>query len=125
AHRLHVLGAHVTVSARRHDDFARIRDGGMQWADTRALEPVVGAFDVIFNTVPHLVVTRSVLAKCREDVLLIDLASRPGGTDFAAAADLERRVIHALSLPGKVAPVTAASYIRDTITHMLQEEGKL
>lgn len=125
SHRLHALGAEVTVSARRYDDFARIRDGGMKWADTRALAPVVGEFALIFNTVPHPVVTRAVLAKCRPDVVLIDLASRPGGTDFAAAGELVRRAIHALSLPGKVAPVTAASYIRDTITHILQEEGKL
>lgn len=125
ARRLHVLGAEVTVSARRYEDFARIRDSGMQWADTGALAPFVKQFALIFNTVPYLIVTRSVLAQCRSDVLLIDLASRPGGIDFAAAEDLGRKTIHALSLPGKVAPVTAASYIRDTIIHILQEEGKL
>lgn len=125
AHRLHALGAQVTVSARRYDDFARIRDGGMEWADTRVLAPLAGKFALIFNTVPHLVVTRAVLAKCRPDTVLIDLASRPGGTDFAAASELGIRAVHALSLPGKTAPVTAASYIRDTITHILQEEGKL
>ena len=63
------------------------------------------------------------LAAMKEGVLVIDLASRPGGVDRSAAAALGVKVIHALSLPGRVAPVTAGRYIRDTVYHMMEELG--
>ena len=53
----------------------------------------------------------------------MDLASKPGGVDMEAASRLGVRVIWALSLPGKVAPVTAGKIIRDTIYHILNELG--
>ena len=40
--------------------------------------------------------------------------SKPGGVDLGAAGKLGLTVIWALSLPGKVAPVTAGAAIRDT-----------
>ncbi|MGM9936476.1 MAG: dipicolinate synthase subunit DpsA, partial [Candidatus Ornithomonoglobus sp.] len=74
-----------------------------------------------FNTVPALILTGEVLEKVRQDTLIIDLASKPGGIDFDAAAELGLRVIWALSLPGRVAPVTAGIIIKDTITNILSE----
>lgn len=47
------------------------------------------------------------------------------GVDFAGAEQLARRVIWALSLPGKVAPISAARAIRDTVYCILSEEGML
>lgn len=44
------------------------------------------------------------------------------GVDFETAKLLGIRVVWALSLPGKVAPVTAAQIIRDTIFNILQEQ---
>lgn len=44
------------------------------------------------------------------------------GVDFMAASQLGRRAVWALSLPGKVAPVSAARAIRDTVYAILQEE---
>ena len=46
-----------------------------------------------------------------------------GGVDLEAAARLGRNVIWALSLPGKVAPVTAGAAIKNTIYNMLHELG--
>ncbi|MGM9612720.1 MAG: hypothetical protein ACI3XZ_04380 [Butyricicoccus sp.] len=42
--------------------------------------------------------------------------------DFTAAGQLGRRAVWALSLPGKVAPISAARAIRDTVYAILQEE---
>ena len=53
--------------------------------------------------------------------MIIDLASRPGGVDFEAAGELGLKTIWALSLPGKVAPITAGGIIRDTVLHMVAE----
>lgn len=57
-----------------------------------------------------------------DHALIIDLASNPGGVDFDAASAMGRRVIHALSLPGKVAPITAGDMIKDTICNILEEQ---
>ena len=54
---------------------------------------------------------------------ILDLASKPGGVDLRAAGELGLTVIWALSLPGKVAPVTAGAAIKSTIYNMLQEAG--
>ena len=53
--------------------------------------------------------------------LVIDLASSPGGTDFAAAKELGIRAEHALSLPARCAPQTAGELVADTVQTILQE----
>lgn len=83
ARRLHTLGAIVSVSARSNASFAHIWAEGMQALDTRALGGKLGEFDVLFNTVPAQVLGMAELAELREDCLVIDLASKPGGADIA------------------------------------------
>lgn len=48
---------------------------------------------------------------------------KPTGVDFDAAARLGVKAIWALSLPGKVAPVTAGRVIKNTIYNILSELG--
>ena len=55
--------------------------------------------------------------------LIIDLASRPGGVDHETAAKLNRRVVWALGLPAKAAPMTAGEIIARTVTDILNERG--
>ncbi len=45
------------------------------------------------------------------------------GVDFEAASAYGIRVIWALSLPGKTAPVTAGEIVADTVLEMLAEGG--
>ncbi len=116
------LGAKVTVAARKYSDFAWIYASGHEFLDTRYLEGNLSRFDVIFNTVPKLVLNEVRLMEVRKDCLIIDLASKPGGVDMNVAQELSKRVIWALSLPGKVAPVSSAAAIRDTIYNLLSGE---
>lgn len=124
AHRFSALGAHVTVAARRCEQLAWASALGFSTLHTQQLKDDPGRYGLVVNTVPAPVLGRDVLSDIREDCLVIDLASKPGGVDMDAAAQLGRRVIWALSLPGKVAPVTAGAYIRDTIYNILRESGK-
>ena len=55
--------------------------------------------------------------------LILDLASRPGGTDFAAARELGLRAEHALSLPARGAPETAGALVAHTVEVILQERA--
>jgi dipicolinate synthase subunit A len=62
-----------------------------------------------------------VLRGLSRDTVLIDLASAPGGVDAEAAANLGIRVIFALSLPGKYAPVSAGHIIAQTVLSCLEK----
>ena len=68
-----------------------------------------------------MVLNFRVLSKTKPDVLIIDLASKPGGVDFDSAKQLDVKVIWALALPGKCAPVTAGKIIKNTVENILNE----
>lgn len=61
------------------------------------------------------------LAALRPGSLIVDLASRPGGTDFAAARRLGLTAFHALSLPAACAPETAGEFVAQTVCEILRE----
>ncbi|MDR2266894.1 MAG: hypothetical protein LBE09_04845 [Christensenellaceae bacterium] len=72
-------------------------------------------FDIIINTIPACVLTIDNLKMMREDTVIIDLASSPGGVDSSVAKSLGIEVVQALGLPGKIAPATAAENIKSFI----------
>lgn len=123
AHRFSALGAKVTVSARKYADLAWAQAYGYATEQTDQLDGWLCGYDLVINTVPARVLNEARLADLPPGALVVDLASRPGGVDFEAAASLGVKVIWALSLPGKVAPVTSGKNIRDTIYNILQELG--
>lgn len=123
AQRLGALGAKVTVAARRYEQLAWAQAAGFGTEHIGQLAGWLCGYDLVVNTVPAQVLGERELADLRSDCLIIDLASKPGGVDFEAARRLGRTVIWALSLPGKVAPVTAGGAIKMTIYHMLHERG--
>lgn len=121
AQRLKGMGARVTVSARKYEDLAWIEASGCCSEHTEQLDGWLGGYQLIINTVPARVLDGARLQDLDEGTLVIDLASKPGGVDMQAASELGVKVIWALSLPGKVAPVTSGNIIRDTVYHILQE----
>ncbi|MBR5783153.1 MAG: dipicolinate synthase subunit DpsA [Clostridia bacterium] len=118
---LAALGAVVTVSARKGADLAWCQTLGYGTVFTADLQACVGKQRIIFNTVPTLLFDRTVLDKIPSEALIIDLASAPGGVDFAYAASSGKRALQALGLPAKVAPRTAGEIICRTI--MEREEN--
>jgi len=123
AQRFSALGANVTVAARSWEQLAWVDAGGLNAEHISRLPDLLGGCDLVINTIPSPVLTRTALCALRPEALVIDLASKPGGVDMDAATQLGRRVIWALSLPGKVAPITAGACIRDTIYNILREAG--
>lgn len=120
---LAALGANVTVSARKIDDLTWIRLNGHNAINTEDISDS-GGYDIIFNTIPFMIFNEDTLCKVAKNALVIDLASAPGGVDFSAAEKHNINAIHALSLPGKVAPVTAGEIIKNTISNMIKEGEK-
>ena len=113
-----------TAAARRYSDLAWIEALGFDSLATGALPGNLGGFDVIFNTVPFPLLDAARLREVGEECLLVELASAPGGIDAGAAAALGRRLLSLPSLPGAVAPRTAARAIYGSIRHILEERGE-
>lgn len=119
------FGMRITVAARKCSDRAWANVFGCKAVDINEIESsgALEAADVIFNTVPAMILTRNRLTLVKRNCLMIDLASKPGGMDFDAASALGLRAIWALSLPGKTAPVTAGRVIAKTIEGILHERS--
>lgn len=115
------FGADITVAARKYSDLAWAEVTGCSGIHISKLDEYIDSFDIIFNTVPAVIIDKKILSKTKKDVLIIDLASKPGGIDFDSAASLGRKVIWALSLPGKVAPISSGEIIAYTILNILNE----
>lgn len=122
------FGADITVCARKYSDLAWAKVFGcksVHMSELKTSETLKEA-ELIFNTIPSLILDEEALKKCRTDTLIIDLASKPGGMDLEAAGRLGLRAIWALSLPGKTAPVSSGKIIGETIENILKErEQKL
>lgn len=123
ARMLQGLGVNVYAEARKYEDLAWIKSYSYKPVTLTELDNCLPEMDVIFNTIPHVVLDGDKLKRLKNDSLIIDLASKPGGVDFEKAKQLGIRFIWALSLPGKVAPVTAAKFIRDTVYNIIEELG--
>jgi len=115
------IGAKVTVAARKYSDIAWINTYGYTSIHISTLKYNVSDMDVIFNTVPSLIMDEHVLKRVSKQSILVDLASNPGGIELKKAEELGLNVHRALSLPGKVAPETAAKFIKDTICNVISE----
>lgn len=117
------IGANVAVEARKYSDIAWIRSYGYKPLMLNELGQYISEMDIIFNTIPHIILDTDLLSKVKKDVLIIDLASKPGGVNFEKAKEMGIKTIWALSLPGKVAPESAAKFIKETVYNIIEELG--
>lgn len=122
AFMLNGMGAKVTVSARKHQDLSWIKLFGYTPIHTYKIYSIK-QYNIIFNTIPKLIFDSNILASFPNDSIIIDIASAPGGIDFDQAQKLGIKVIHALSLPGKVAPKEAGEIIKRSIYNIIEEDG--
>lgn len=121
ARKLAGLAVKVTCAARKDEDLAWIQAYGHKATNINAIGENLSEYDIIINTVPHMILTEDRLQYVKNDCLLIDLASNPGGIDKKAVKDKKLKFVWALSLPGKVAPTTSAEFIKDTIYNIVKE----
>lgn len=114
------FGADISTAIHSPRGSAKARLFGVKTVSTKHLGT---NYDLVFNTVPKLIFDRNILERFNKHTLFIDLASKPGGIDFEAAHDFGLKIIWALSLPGKTAPVTSGEIIAETISSMLEERN--
>lgn len=116
------LGAKVRVGARKAEHIARIEEMGLDSFYLENLEHIVKDADIVINTIPHLVVSAKVISKMPHHTLIIDIASKPGGTDFRYAEKRGIKAILTPSLPGIVAPKTAGKILANVLTELMYED---
>lgn len=115
ANLLKAMGAKVTVLARSAEDRKRAQAEGHIAVDfSYGPEEVYGARSVV-NTVPAMVLKEPMLKEMHPDTVILDIASRPGGTDLAAAEAHGIQVIPALGLPGIYTTKSSAKVLADAI----------
>ncbi|KEQ27495.1 dipicolinate synthase subunit DpsA [Paenibacillus tyrfis] len=124
ARTLQGMGAKVKVGVNKPEYYARAIEMGMNPFYTQELISHVSQVDLLFNTIPAMVVTAQVIANIPHRAIIIDLASKPGGTDFRYAEKRGVKAMLAPGLPGIVAPKTAGRIIADTLTRIIMEDAR-
>ncbi|MFD2703644.1 dipicolinate synthase subunit DpsA [Paenibacillus shunpengii] len=119
---LHRLGARVKAGLQKPEQFARALEMGIEPFYTKDLYEEGANADIIFNTVAALILTSRVLTRIPHHAIIIDLASKPGGTDFRFAEKRGIKALLAPSLPGLVAPRTAGRILASTLCQLIQDE---
>ncbi|MCZ0702613.1 dipicolinate synthase subunit A [Natronobacillus azotifigens] len=119
ANKFNGLGANVFVGARKASDLARVNEMGLNGFHLDEITTYTESCDILINTIPASIVTSDVLKTIKSNALIIDLASKPGGVDFAYAKKRGITAIHALGLPGRVAPKTAGEILAKVINQCI------
>lgn len=122
ARAFHALGAKVKVGARKSEHIARITEMGLTPFHLKDIQSAVDDSDICINTIPYPIVSAAVINKMPVHTLIIDLASKPGGTDFRYAEKRGVKALLAPGLPGIVAPKTAGRILANVLAQLITED---
>lgn len=125
AHKLHALGANVSVEARSTTDLSFISTYGYTPIALADLSLYLHQFDFIFNTIPVKILDSKLIDLFHKDVVYIELASVPGGIDVDYCETKGINYVPAPSLPGVVAPKTAADILYQCLLLNLRNQGAI
>ena len=124
ANKFSKMSALVTCAARKVSDLAWIKAYGYNSLNIHDMLYDLSEFDIIINTIPQTIMKERELKHVDSEVLLIDLASAPGGIDGKVATSMGLNFVWALALPGRIAPSSSAKFIKDTVYTILEERTK-
>ncbi len=123
AEKLIGLSAQVAVAARSEEALAYAAASGMHSVHLTDIKDILPDCNFIFNTVPALIMDSNQVMLLKDDTVIIDISSAPGGVNYEAT---EKRGLNAklcLGLPGKVSPKASAQILFDEIILKLKERG--
>ena len=123
AKKLDALSVNVTCAARKKEDLAWIKAYGYNEININNLGKELEKFDIIMNTVPHIILTKEKLGYVKKECVIIELASNPGGVDKTVAEEKNIKLIPGGGLPGKVAPDTTALILKNAIYNVLKGDN--
>jgi len=115
--------SNITIAARNKNELAWFAINGCNTVNINDINEYIPNNDIIFNTVPAMIIDSSKLDLIKSSTLIIDLASKPGGIDFNYAKQKGLKALHSLALPAKYSPVTAGEILAKTILDILNERS--
>jgi dipicolinate synthase subunit A len=118
---LDAMKARVTLFARNPVQLARGWEMGIEVRHLKELPREIKNFKMIFNTIPVQYLDKEAISLTDPEALLMDLAAPPGGIDFEAAKELNRKAIWARGL-GSRAPKTVGQSQWKGISRFLRED---
>ena len=121
ADRLRGLSNTVTIAARSLRDLSYAEALGFNTIQISNLDNQAHQFDLIFQTVPSLIITSELIDLLRKDCVIIELSSRSAGTDFNYAQSKGIYVVHAPALPEKISPITAGNILTQSVLSIITE----
>lgn len=123
ADKLYRLGARVSVIARNPKQREAAIKKKIFAADMNGTEcrQALRRADYVFNTVPALVLDQEKLDCLKEEAVIIDIASYPGGVDFAYCMQKGITARLCLGLPGKYSPKTSGLILEEIIRSLLSK----
>lgn len=119
--KLKGLNANVFCEARNKKDLALINALGYNVVEINDLESYLGNMDIIFSTIPSMILSQDKLNLINTDAIIIDLASNPGSVDYVEAEKLGIKAYLELGIPNKVAPYSAAWYLKEVIDDVINK----
>lgn len=120
--RLMALHASIIGVNRSKEGLFKGVEMGLSVIPLEEMESYLGDVDLLFNTIPALVLDSHRLHLIRREALLFDLASAPGGIDFKRARDLHLKASLCPGLPGRLFPERGASILRETLPSIIERE---
>ena len=123
ANRLKGLCPNIVIAARSQSSLAEAAVLGFKTVAFNSFKENNLNYDIVFQTVPSLVLNENVLCKFKKDVIIIELSSKSIGTDCLLAEKLGITVVHAPALPEKIAPATAGNILTETVLKIINENS--
>lgn len=123
AERLAALKSDVTVTARSIEACIKAEMDGFNTILMGKLDESekLKEFNFCFNTVPALILTEEILKLFSDDIIIMDIASKPGGTDFKYCDENNIKYKHSLGIPGRLSPKTSGIILGEAVEGYFKE----
>ena len=95
--------------------FCKTVQDGLKAIDFYDMPKALPEYKIVINTVPALVLKEEGIRQLPPDACIIDIASKPGGTDFEAAEKYGIAAKLALGLPGIYTTSSSAMLLKNAI----------
>lgn len=121
ADALKAVGARVDVMVRKKELAGVLEGEGYGFVDMNNPGKVnLEKYSYVFNTVPAMVLNDEMLNRLSNNVMIFDIASGSGGTDFEYCREHDLFAMQSLGIPGKEYPIEAGEIISTAIMNNLR-----
>lgn len=119
---LYTLRSNVDIMVRNKTLQKEILDNDFGFVNLNSIKyNTLNKYSYVFNTVPAKVVDRKMLDSFSKNVMIYDIASKPGGVDFDYCKEKNIYVVHSLGIPGRHYPSKAGYIIGNAIHERIKE----